>query len=274
MSTIAQEKSTTMAGVETDSNSGMAKKTSNHSTNRHHKRRDETKLRSSFRTQAKALFRKNGIAQRRSIWQNVFIIATPIFFVVLLFVLQKLIDSAITSDRNNKCGCLCLRCCTTPEGSSEKVCRDATEENPCNPWDDCEVYDENVCGIQYSNADQADHCEIASPSIWPPLFQAPERDFLAEPWSPKAAMLMTGDNESIINNLILFPPPETTAAERNASRAFAELGLENDNAVYTSTPLMNLQMGTTQKFPNLAFFIDPAFIPDPPDVSKRLLFSF
>lgn len=231
-------------------------------------RRDETKLKSSFSTQAKALFRKNALAQRRSMWQNIFMILTPVFFVVLLFVLQKLIDSAISGDENNKCGCLCLRCCSSPSDGSEPICRDATAENPCNPWEDCKAYDENECGVQYSNADQADRCEISSPSIWPPLFQVPEREYLAQPWAPKAAMLMTGDDLLITDQMRLFPQPNTTTAEINASRAFANLGMENNNAVYTSTPLMGLQMGTTQKYPNLAYYIEASFIVDPPDVSS------
>ena len=55
----------------------------------------------SFRTQAGALFRKNAAQQRKSVCANVMVLLTPVFFCVLLFVLQRLINSA-TDTASNK----------------------------------------------------------------------------------------------------------------------------------------------------------------------------
>ncbi len=68
-----------------------------------------------------------------------------------------------------QCGCLCTTCCTDEK---ETDCREATQENPCNPdLDFCKTYDEERCGIQYSNGQQASFCAIESPSMWPALLQ-------------------------------------------------------------------------------------------------------
>ena len=46
-------------------------------------------------------------------------------------------------------------------------------ENACQPWEECEQYDESRCGQQYSTSSQAAFCDIPVPSTWPALMQAP-----------------------------------------------------------------------------------------------------
>jgi hypothetical protein len=55
--------------------------------------RYERRLHSTFRTQANALLRKNGVQQRRAWVQNLVAICLPIFFCLLLWGLQKVINS-------------------------------------------------------------------------------------------------------------------------------------------------------------------------------------
>lgn len=210
-----------------------------------------------YGVQAKALLRRNMANQRRSPCANLFIILTPICLCVLLFVLQTLVNVAIDTP-DSKCGCLCLTCCDTVDG--EEVCRDATEANPCVVYDTCETYDESKCGFQYSNARQASFCPVENPSIWPPVAQVPSEGHLAHPYSPKAAMLMTGDDAGIVDTVTLFPVPDVTVQGGAQAGAFAEEGRRLD-AVYLGTSFLGVTLGTFQKFPNLNYYIEPAFYP-------------
>lgn len=182
-------------------------------------------LQASFRTQAKALLRKNLIQQRRAVCTNIFIVLTPIFFCILLFVLQRVINNAIDKPEN-KCGCLCLNCCET-DSAGVKTCRVPTIDNPCREWQDCEEYDENQCGFIYSDAAQASFCAVPSPSIWPALVSVPSPGFLAHPYSPDGAMLVTGQNMTLADSLKLFPDPKPTPEDQLAADSFVALGLQN-----------------------------------------------
>lgn len=220
---------------------------------------DERRLKASFRTQAKALLRKNLVQQRRAVCTNIFIVLTPIFFCVLLFVLQRVINNAIDKPEN-KCGCLCLNCCET-DSSGTKVCRVPTIDNPCREWQDCEQYDENQCGFIYSDASQASFCAVPSPSIWPAMVSVPAPAYLAHPYSPDGAMLVTGQNMTLADNMILFPDPKPTPEDQLAADSFVALGLQN-NAVYGgAVSLLGAVLGTFKKFINFDYFIEVAFVP-------------
>ena len=212
-----------------------------------------------FRAQARALFRRNASLQRRSPCANLFIILTPVLLIVLLYVLQVLVDVAITSD-DTKCGCLCLRCCDEVDG--EEVCRDATQDAPCisGAYDSCALYDETQCGIQYSNARQLVWCQIESPSIWPPVAQVPSVGYLAEPESPNAAMLVTGDSAEVVSDINLFPVPDVTPGDAARAQAFAQRGQET-GAQYVGSSFLGLTIGTFQKYPNYNYYLEPAFWP-------------
>ena len=162
-------------------------------------------MQTSFGVQAKALFRKNLLQQRRAVCTNLVIIFIPLFFCGLLAILQHLINVA-TDTPGFQCGCLCLSCCNSTDTSTQS-CRTTTPGNPCQVWEICQQYYTTKCGIQYSTAQQASYCPIPSPSIWPALYTVPSPGYLAHPWSPKAAMLMTANDPALANTLQLFPDP-------------------------------------------------------------------
>lgn len=176
----------------------------------------------SFGTQARALFRKNGIQQKRAWKSSCFLVATPIFFCVLLFVLQKVINSALDTP-DNKCGCLCTECCSSASGV--EVCRPAGADSRCTPAETCKTYDTTRCGLQYSDSQQANWCAIPSPSSWPALMQAAAPGYLARPWAPAAAVLYTGDSEAgaaeMASRLVTAATP-TAAQQRELEDLIAE----------------------------------------------------
>jgi ABC-type multidrug transport system ATPase subunit len=222
------------------------------------KKRLVQKSGASYGVQARALFRRNAALQKRSPCANLFIVLTPICLVILLFVLQKLIDSALDTP-DTKCGCLCLSCCKTVDGV--ETCWNSTER-PCtsNLYDTCTEYDEDMCGFDYSNARQAYFCPVDNPSIWPPVAQVPSVGYLAHPESPDAAMLITGDDSSIVDEIVLFPVPNVTAQDATRALEFSQRG-SRLNATYVSTSLLGASLGTFQKFPNLNYYLEPAFYP-------------
>lgn len=54
--------------------------------------------------QANALFRKNGVQQRRAWVQTLVIVALPIVFCILLAVLQRLLNKALDTPENRVSG--------------------------------------------------------------------------------------------------------------------------------------------------------------------------
>ena len=127
-------------------------------------------------------------------------------------------------------------------------------------YDSCKLYDEDKCGIQYSNARQITWCAIDSPSIWPPVAQVRSVGYLAHPDSPSAAMLVTGDSERIVSDIDLFPVPNITASEAARAQAFGQRGQET-GAQYVGSSFLGLTMGTFQKYPNYNYYLEPAFWP-------------
>ncbi|KAL2646002.1 hypothetical protein AAZV13_05G025600 [Glycine max] len=106
----------------------------------------------SFWTQANALLRKNLTFQKRNVKTNVQLVLFPVFLCLLLFALQRFIDTQIGGSAF-KCGCVCANN-TTREHSH---CPDS----------------QKVCGVQYSDSLQAAFCAIPNPIEWPPLLQLP-----------------------------------------------------------------------------------------------------
>lgn len=60
--------------------------------------------------QANALFRKNGMQQRRAWVQTLVIVALPIVFCILLFILQRLLNKALDTPENRVRACHGLEC--------------------------------------------------------------------------------------------------------------------------------------------------------------------
>jgi len=136
-----------------------------------------------------------------------------------------------------------------------------TVEDPCRAWEDCEEFDDSQCGFQYSDAEQAGFCAVPNPSIWPALFTIPSPGFLAHPFSPKGAVLVTGQDQAIAQTLNLFPDPNVTAADQAAAANFAALGEESGAFYAGALSLLDIVLGSFQKFPLFNYYIEPAFVP-------------
>ncbi|CAN1300052.1 ABC transporter A family member 7 [Linum perenne] len=114
---------------------------------------DASRSRASFWTQADALLRKNLTYQKRNAKTNCRLISFPFILCVLLVLAQNLVNNQLDKDEF-KCGCTCVD--TNGDGKCEKV-----------------------CGLQYSDAQQAAACPISSPPQWPPVLQVPTPEYRA-----------------------------------------------------------------------------------------------
>eukprot|EP00256_Glycine_max_P047233 XP_006600692.1 ABC transporter A family member 7 isoform X2 [Glycine max] len=110
----------------------------------------------SFWTQANALLRKNLTFHKRNVKTNAQLVLFPLILFLLLFALQRLIDTQFGGSIF-KCGCVCANNTTTTTQEQHSRCPDS----------------EKVCGIHYSDSIQAAFCAIPNPIEWPPLLQLP-----------------------------------------------------------------------------------------------------
>ncbi|KAG6683458.1 hypothetical protein I3842_12G014200 [Carya illinoinensis] len=203
----------------------------------------------SFWTQANALLRKNVTYQKRNIKTNIRLISFPFILCILLVALQAFINSQLDKPSNN-CGC---------------TCRDTTGDGKC----------EKICGLEYSDLDQAATCPIPNPPEWPPLLQVPAPEYRAVrtdfiPFtdlpnescrslgSCPATFLFTGNNQSL--GEILVKNMVSTSLNINTSDAVDSLatgvaGSDTypqtnnflDPAFFSGVPIYNVQ---SQCFPN------------------------
>jgi hypothetical protein len=58
-----------------------------------------------FGTQAGALFRKNAVYQRRNWCSNVCLLSAPIFFCLLLFIIQVLVNRLLLAGEDYEVSC-------------------------------------------------------------------------------------------------------------------------------------------------------------------------
>lgn len=227
-------------------------------------------MQTTYRTQAKALLLKNAAQQRRSWLANLLLVATPILFCVLLFILQRVINNVINNNSDNQCGCFCLSCCTSDINGDATTNCTAPADGYCTYPDICTQTDPTRCGLSYSNADQSNFCAIPNPSIWPAIFQVPSPGFLAFPWNPNAAIPYTGEDEDFAASLAsqLFENPVPTQEQQAEAIAFLQAGQALGNASNTPTvyaggiSYLGIQLGTfktTNDFYGL--FVEPAFFP-------------
>ncbi|KAG4932767.1 hypothetical protein JHK87_046769 [Glycine soja] len=110
----------------------------------------------SFWTQANALLRKNLTFHKRNVKTNAQLVLFPLILFLLLFALQRIIDTQFGGSIF-KCGCVCANNTTTTTQEQHSRCPDS----------------EKVCGIHYSDSIQAAFCAIPNPIEWPPLLQLP-----------------------------------------------------------------------------------------------------
>ncbi|KAI4336022.1 hypothetical protein L6164_014600 [Bauhinia variegata] len=202
----------------------------------------------SFWTQANALLRKNLTFQKRNIGTNIRLILFPLVLCLLLAIIQVLIDRELDKPEN-KCGCTCTR----------------TQGGQCQ---------ERVCGIEYSDVDQAPTCPIPNPPEWPPLLQVPAPQYRAVqtdvfPFSEfpnescrrtgscPVTMLFTGNNQTFgeilsgnmftntfsINNSDIVG---SVASNVVGSESATELTNFLEPAFFSGLPIYNLQNQCTQ----------------------------
>lgn len=223
-----------------------------------------------FGTQADALLRKNCVFQLRNRRSNCCLTVTPVLFIMLLFIIQKIVNSAFNTV-GTRCGCECLRCCDNIIGGSGEVCRDSTVAVPCLPGTytgNCKTYNNSNCGIQFSDQGNAQFCAISSPSIWPPLLQVPPPDDRAIPARPGVTYLATGDSAStataISQNLFTVPNLTDTNALATAQTEFASNLMKAEPVVRGD--LLSAQgftLGTTtDTFRSM--FVEAAFVTNQP----------
>lgn len=217
-----------------------------------------------FRAQAEALAKKNLSYQSRNRGQNICLVISPVLLCSLLAVLQLVINNAFDSP-DNRCGCKCLECevktndvpggpwwgmdLPAPPGTWHK----ATDDSPCptrTPMDMCRDWDQNDCGIQYSEGGQAGFCEIANPATWPSMAMLPQKVNLTAEEEDKdrefdkggspetsARILVTGGGNGkggLFDNL-LYPFPAAGSKPAVVS-----------DAVWAAQNLRKMALGTTQ----------------------------
>lgn len=198
---------------------------------------------SSFWTQANALLRKNLTYQKRNIKENIRLISFPFFLCLLLVLLQALINQQLDKPSNN-CGCKCI---------------DTAGNGQCN----------KVCGLEYSDIDQAATCPILHPPGFPPLLQIPSPEYRAartdfvpftdlpdescrSSGSCPATFLFTGNNQSL--GQILAGSMIPSSLNWNASNAAESLAINVDGS-YSYTQTSN--------------FLDSAFFSGDPILNVR-----
>ncbi|KAL6775733.1 ABCA3A [Auxenochlorella protothecoides x Auxenochlorella symbiontica] len=214
-----------------------------------------------FGTQARALFIKNAAQQRRQRRTNIILILYPVIFCILLYVLQRVINNALSS-RDNQCGCYCLSCCRT-DVAGTTTCRTNSAADPCQQSDDCQAYDDSRCGVEYSVNGQAGYCAVPYPPTWPALMQVPLTRRRAEPWRPAAAMLYTGQDAAAAAQLAggLFGDGAPSAAERAAAQATLAAG-EAAGTIYASgLSQLGLTLGTWRPVTDfMTYYLEPGFL--------------
>ncbi|CAN4086057.1 unnamed protein product [Withania somnifera] len=206
----------------------------------------------SFWTQANALLRKNFTFQKRDVKSNIRLISVPIILCLLLVFLQNWVNKELDKPWN-RCGCKCIG---------------KNGDGKC----------EQVCGIGYSDMNQAISCSIPSPQEWPPLLQIPEStyravqtDFISYRDLPDdsckisgscpASILVTGTNKSLGESMSrnLFSSGSTLeSSDIFYSLAYNVLGSESQTkyvnfleaAFFSNQTLYNLQ---SQCPPNSTF---------------------
>lgn len=190
--------------------------------------------------------------QRRSMCLNSCIIFTPVVFLLLLFGLQKYIDT-LTDVRDNRCGCMCTWCC---EWSNSNNCRPANESSQCSPFlEECKSYNDEICGLQYSDPDQAFFCEVADPFIWPAVVDIPPKWYRPGRWKPDVVLFVTAEDSSVREELTsrLLPEVELSTELEVQSE---ELPPEELGAMISSTGVV---FGTSTE-PDYVNYIEPAFV--------------
>ncbi|KAK0586980.1 hypothetical protein LWI29_015655 [Acer saccharum] len=189
---------------------------------------------SSFGTQANALLRKNLTFQKRNRKTTIRLVSYPFILCLLLVIIQNVVNRAFNGS-DNKCGCACIR---------------------RNVNGGCE---EERCGLEFSDLDQAASCPINSPPEWPPMLQIPvpefravKTDFISFSDLPNESCRSTGSCPATI----LFTGTNRSLGEILSRNMFKEAFSINSSDVMGS--LANNVIGSESK-PGFSNFLDPSF---------------
>eukprot|EP01025_Chloroclados_australasicus_P028913 TRINITY_DN286_c0_g1_i4.p1 TRINITY_DN286_c0_g1~~TRINITY_DN286_c0_g1_i4.p1 ORF type:complete len:1073 (-),score=121.43 TRINITY_DN286_c0_g1_i4:266-3484(-) len=193
-----------------------------------------------FNLQTKALFRKSVAYQRKNWGTNCCLLWSPIVFTIILYALQVVIDNSLDTPEN-RCGCKCIECWF--EGNDTEGGEYSQQDCPINPsqYKRCEKYDEDVCGVEYSSAEQVAFCEVRNPSIWPPIQQVPRPEFRAKENSPKITFLYTGAQKDIaaeLSQYLFAPEYDFTVSFQNLVNNSPLFNFTGDESILDVLPLL------------------------------------
>ncbi|GBF94154.1 ABC transporter A family [Raphidocelis subcapitata] len=201
-----------------------------------------------FKNQARALFRKNAVYQRRNWCSNVCLLSAPIFFCLLLFGIQIAINKLLLTGDDYACGCKCTQCCYQGNPNNCTAITSGTCPYVCLEKSTTE------CGIRYSTARQAYFCAIPHPSSWPAVLQVPAASDRAEPWRPDPVLLYTGRSRRTADALSanLLPKPAASVSSFMAVREYVSHWNQTGGPARGAVPgevlsLMGLTLGTSAK---------------------------
>ncbi|XVF51953.1 hypothetical protein PTKIN_Ptkin04bG0225400 [Pterospermum kingtungense] len=195
----------------------------------------------SFWTQANALLRKNLTFQKRNMWANIRLISFPLFFCILLVLVQVFTAKQPKSKEHNRCECNCVE----SNGNGQCLRR--------------------VCGLENSTMDQASsNCHIPNPTEWPALLQIPGPNYravrtgsLTSADLPNESCRRTGDCPAIT----LF-----TGNNRSLGEILTGSMFSTSSDIDSSDLLGSLATNVlgTEIYPQVDNYIEPAFDSDLP----------
>ncbi|KAG1659570.1 hypothetical protein FOA52_011926 [Chlamydomonas sp. UWO 241] len=219
-----------------------------------------------WRKQANSLLRKSLVYQKRSICTNICLLSAPIVFTIILFVMQRVIDSLL-SGVDYECGCQCIQCCYNSNPNNCTV----LDSGFCNSDDgySCLEFNTSNCALSYSSPTNAAFCAIPNPSNWPALTSTPEPEWRVGSDFPATSLLVTAVTSSIASSLGALLVNQLIPA---ASSLFGLAGIflgdeatgrpgltgagDKTNAYLLSE--IGMQLGSSQD-PILTYYIESAF---------------
>ncbi|TXG50445.1 hypothetical protein EZV62_022969 [Acer yangbiense] len=162
------------------------------------------------------------------------LVSYPFILCLLLVIIQNVVNRAFNGS-DNKCGCACIR------RNVNGVC------------------EEERCGLEFSDLDQAASCPINSPPEWPPMLQIPvpefravKTDFISFSDLPNESCRSTGSCPATI----LLTGTNRSLGEILSLNMFKEAFSINSSDVMGS--LANNVIGSESK-PGFSNFLDPSF---------------
>lgn len=143
---------------------------------------------------------------------------------------------------------MCIWCC---EWDNSANCRPANESSQCLPFlEECKSYNDEICGLQYSDPDQAFFCEVADPFIWPAVVDVPPKRYRPGRWKPDVVLFVTAEDSTVREELTNRLLPEVELDELSLVQS------EEPGGRISSTGVV---FGTSTE-PDYVNYIEPAFV--------------